>query len=113
MLITKAVKPLVANVKSDFVTVIISVSGRPNVPAANMVIMFENPGFAPGGRKGISGRRLSIKFSAIACAHSSAQSAGLKFLSFFIFSVCQRVNLAARYAYNGFRRQAHGGVALL
>jgi len=112
MLITKAVKPLVAKVKSDFVTVIISASGRPNVPAANMVIMFENPGFAPGGRKGISGMRLSIKFSAMACAQSRAQSAGLKFLSFFIFSISQRIELAARYAHNGFCRQANCGVAL-
>lgn len=45
------------------------------LPAANIVIMFENPGFAPGGKNGSGGISPSRKLSDIANAQRIAVSA--------------------------------------
>ena len=83
-LIIPAVKPRVTNAKHPFATAIISAEGKPRLPAANMVIIFEKPGFAPGGSQGIGGRRLSRKPSANAKAHIIPVSAVLYAIFFFI-----------------------------
>ncbi len=60
-LIIPAVNPLVMKAKPPFTRVMRRACGKPKLPAANIVMMFENPGFAPGGRKGSGGIRLSRK----------------------------------------------------
>ena len=75
MLIIPAVAPLVTKAKRPLTAAIVIAEGKPRLPAANMVIIFENPGFAPGGKKGIGGIRLSRKLNESARAHSMPISA--------------------------------------
>jgi hypothetical protein len=68
-LITEAVKPLVIRAKTPFITVIEIAPGKPIVEATSIVTTLESPGFAPTGRKGISGisilsRKESTRLSA-------------------------------------------------
>ena len=72
-----AVAPLVTKLKSPFKRAIATAWGKPRLPAANIVIMFENPGFAPGGRNGRGGISPSRKLRAIANAQRIAVSAVL------------------------------------
>ena len=67
-LIKNAVAPRVASAKSALKTVMHIACGRPKVSTANIVTIFENPGFAPGGRNGRAGIRISRNESAIAWA---------------------------------------------
>ena len=63
-LMTAAVAPLVMNTNPLFTSVIINAWGAPTEDAANIMIIFGNPGFAPGGINGIAGSRFSIKLRA-------------------------------------------------
>ena len=60
----KGVAPLVMNTNPLFTSVIINAWGAPTELAANIMIIFGHPGFAPGGINGIAGSRFSIKLRA-------------------------------------------------
>ncbi len=85
-LIIPAVTPLVAKAKTPLTSAIAVAVESPRLPAANMVIMFEKPGFAPGGKSGSGGIRLSRKPSDSANAQSIAGSATLYAGFFFIIN---------------------------
>lgn len=74
-LIAAAVAPLVIKANPLFTAVIIRAWEKPRLPAANIVIRFEKPGFAPGGINGRGGIRFSKKLRATAWAQSTAVSA--------------------------------------
>lgn len=76
-LIKNAVIPRVASTKQDLRTAIARASGRPSADAVNIVMIFENPGFAPGGKNEKAGIRLSANERASACARSIPISAVL------------------------------------
>ena len=56
-----AVIPLVAKAKNPFTADMKIALGSPSVPQANIVTVFERPSFAPGGRTGMGGSKVSSK----------------------------------------------------
>lgn len=71
-LIKKAVNPRVNPTKSDFKTATNIADGIPNAPATDMLATFEIPSFAPGGKKGSAGSKLSNIDKTIAAAVNTA-----------------------------------------
>ena len=74
-LISPAVTPRVRNANMPLTSATASAYGRPSDPAANIVAMFESPGFAPGGRPGSGGSMPSSSASTSASAPSRPQTA--------------------------------------
>ncbi len=122
-LISAAEKPLVIKANTALAAVMPKAQGRLMLSAANMVMIFENPGFAPGGSPGIGGIMLSRKEKARACAVRIPMSAVFAVrLSMFTF-ICasdkligDNVNgriLSRYYPYKHSGRKAGSSIALM
>ncbi|MEG1551709.1 MAG: hypothetical protein RR355_05505, partial [Oscillospiraceae bacterium] len=67
-LIKNEVTPLVIPAKNAFINVSSIAGIKPIDAETNIVAIFESPNFAPGGKKGVIGTKLSKKESVIATA---------------------------------------------
>ena len=82
----KATPPLVIRANKAFITVIYTAPQMPEKKYAETVTIFDSPGFAPGGRKGIS-NKLSKKVTAMARAPITPKKA-----IFFVFILINCIN---------------------